>query len=626
MPTRLGRRPNAVIERFGGVHRRGVMGLLDALAWFMAVLVTSSLAFVESLKAFNPTEVIVLATVAALLQLGAGWATGLYRRAWRAGSVEEVHRVARAATMTTIGLVLSAMVLTDARRQVAAALLAGPPAAFLQLGVRLFLRSVGERMRAASHSRDGMRPALVFGAGAAGSRVINAMLNEESDLYPVGLLDDDVRLAKLRVRSVSVRGTRADLARVAQATGAEVLVLAMPSVTADDWAAIGREGRDCGLEVLNLPPVTQLFGTVTVKDFQPVTTQDLLGRDQVRTGLMDISNYLSDKRVLVTGAGGSIGSELCRQIRQFNPATLVMLDVDDTALQELQLGMEGHGLLDDRSLVIASVRDSRRMLEVFKRHRPQVVFHAAALKHLPLLEQNPEEGFKTNTLGTLSVLDAAAATGVERVVNVSTDKAADPTSVLGLTKRQGERLVASFADACDSGTYLSVRFGNVLGSRGSMLPTFRRQIAAGGPITVTDPDATRFFMTVEEAVGLVIDAGAVGRSGEVLVLDMGEPVNIAAVAHRLANEVEPPVEVVFTGLRPGEKLHEVLVSTDENAGRPHHPLISHVPVAALSVAERAELCAEIKSSAPDWVSATALDKGSDAGSDDVFLTLRQLAG
>ena len=172
------------------------------------------------------------------------------------------------------------------------------------------------------------------------------------------------------------------------------------------------------------------------------------------------------------------------------------------------------------------------------------------------------------------------------------------------------------------GTYV----GALLGSRGSMLPTFRRQIAAGGPVTVTDPDATRFFMTVEEAVGLVIDAGAVGRSGEVLVLDMGEPVNIAAVAHRLANEVEPPVEVVFTGLRPGEKLHEVLVSTDENAGRPHHPLISHVPVTALSVAERAELYAEIKSSAPDWVSATALDKGSDAGSDDVFLTLRQLAG
>jgi FlaA1/EpsC-like NDP-sugar epimerase len=251
------------------------------------------------------------------------------------------------------------MVLTDARRQVAAVLLAGPPGRLLTAGRAPVLRSVGERMRAASHSRDGMRPALVFGAGAAGSRVIDAMLNEESDLYPVGLLDDDVRLAKLRVRSVSVRGTRADLARVAQATGAEVLVLAMPSVTADDWAAIGREGRDCGLEVLNLPPVTQLFGTVTVKDFQPVTTQDLLGRDQVRTGLMDISNYLSDKRVLVTGAGGSIGSELCRQIRQFNPATLVMLDVDDTALQELQLGMEGHGLLDDRSLVIASVRDSQ---------------------------------------------------------------------------------------------------------------------------------------------------------------------------------------------------------------------------------------------------------------------------
>ena len=210
---------------------------------------------------------------------------------------------------------------------------------------------------------------------------------------------------------------------------AEVLVLAMPSSNSEEWAAIGRDARDCGLEVLNLPPVTQLFGNVTVKDFKPVSTQDLLGRDQVRTGLMDISNYLSDKRVLVTGAGGSIGSELCRQIRQFNPASLVMLDIDDTAIQELQLSLDGHGLLDNRSLVIASVRDSRRMLEVFKRHRPQVVFHAAALKHLPLLEQNPDEGFKTNTLGTLNVLEAAAATGVERVVNVSTDKAADPTNL-----------------------------------------------------------------------------------------------------------------------------------------------------------------------------------------------------
>jgi FlaA1/EpsC-like NDP-sugar epimerase len=624
MASPLGPRSTALVERLGGVHRRGVMGSLDALSWFFAVFATSSLAFVESYKAFEITDALTLAIAAALLQLGAGWSVGLYRKAWRAGSVEEVHRVARAATITTLGLVLCTLLITAARRQVAAVLLAGPLAGFMQLGVRLALRSAGEKLRAAGNSREGRRPALVFGAGTAGSRVIDAMLNEDSDLYPVGLLDDDRRLANLRVRSVSVRGSRADLARVATATGAEVLVMAMPSSSSEEWAAIGRDARDCGLEVLNLPPVTQLFGTVTVKDFKPVSTQDLLGRDQVRTGLMDISNYLSAKRVLVTGAGGSIGSELCRQIRQFNPASLVMLDIDDTAIQELQLSLDGHGLLDNRSLVIASVRDAQRMVEVFETHRPQVVFHAAALKHLPLLEQNPDEGFKTNTLGTLAMLEAAAATGVERVVNVSTDKAADPTSVLGVTKRQGERLVASFAHSGVAGTYLSVRFGNVLGSRGSMLPTFRRQIAAGGPITVTDPDATRYFMTVEEACGLVIDAGAVGSSGEVLVLDMGEPVKIADVAQRLAREVDPPVDVVFTGLRPGEKLHEVLTSSDEDAARPHHPLISHVPVEPYSEVERAELCDEIRATAPGW--AAARSSGTESAADGALLTLRQRAG
>jgi FlaA1/EpsC-like NDP-sugar epimerase len=622
MASPLGPRSTALIERLGGVHRRAVMGSLDSMSWFFAVLATSSLAFVESRKAFDVPNALGLALLAAGLQVGAGWATGLYRKAWRAGSVEEVHRVARAATITTIGLVLSTLLITDARRQVAAVLLAGPLAAFMQLGVRLVLRWSGEKIRATGHSRDGKRPALVFGAGIAGSRVIDAMLNEDSNLYPVGLLDDDKRLANLRVRSVSVLGTRADLARVATATGAEVLVMAMPTTSPDEWASIGRDARDCGLEVLNLPPVTQLFGSVTVKDFKPVSTQDLLGRDQVRTGLMDISNYLSDKRVLVTGAGGSIGSELCRQIRQFNPASLVMLDIDDTAIQELQLSMDGHGLLNNRSLVIASVRDAQRMVEVFETHRPQVVFHAAALKHLPLLEQNPDEGFKTNTLGTFNVLEAAAATGVERVVNVSTDKAADPTSVLGLTKRQAERLTASFAASGRPGTYLSVRFGNVLGSRGSMLPTFRRQIAAGGPVTVTDPDATRYFMTVEEAVGLVIDAGAVGSSGEVLVLDMGEPVKIADVAHRLANEVDPPVDVVFTGLRPGEKLHEVLTSLDEDAARPHHPLISHVPVAPYSDDERQVLCDQIREVAPGWISARESRKPDDGS----VLTLRQVTG
>jgi FlaA1/EpsC-like NDP-sugar epimerase len=286
--------------------------------------------------------------------------------------------------------------------------------------------------------------------------------------------------------------------------------------------------------------------------------------------------------VLVTGAGGSIGSELCNQLVRFAPAALVMLDRDESALHGLQLRLEGRAMLDDRNLVVADVRDAERMEQVFAEHRPEVVFHAAALKHLPLLEMHPGEAVKTNIWGTQHVLQAASQAGVDRFVNISTDKAADPISVLGYSKRIAEKLTAGTASST-SGTYLSVRFGNVLGSRGSVLTAFHAQIEAGGPITVTDADVTRYFMTVQEAVQLVIQAGAVGRDGEALVLDMGEPVRIADVARRLAAEAPRPVEIVYTGLRPGEKLHEVLLGADEADDRPAHPLISHVGVPPLRV-------------------------------------------
>jgi FlaA1/EpsC-like NDP-sugar epimerase len=230
--------------------------------------------------------------------------------------------------------------------------------------------------------------------------------------------------------------------------------------------------------------------------------------------------------------------------------------------------------------VVCDIRDAERLTEVFVEHRPEVVFHAAALKHLPLLEMHPSEAFKTNCVATQHLLDASIRFGVERFVNISTDKAADPCSVLGYTKRIAERLTAAAAQR-STGTYLSVRFGNVLGSRGSVLTSFRAQIESGGPITVTDPEVTRYFMTVEEAVELVIQAGAVGHDGEAMVLDMGEPVRIADVAQRLADQADRTIEIVFTGLRPGEKLHEVLLGVDEDDNRPTHPQISHVPVPPL---------------------------------------------
>jgi FlaA1/EpsC-like NDP-sugar epimerase len=262
----------------------------------------------------------------------------------------------------------------------------------------------------------------------------------------------------------------------------------------------------------------------------------------------------------------------------------MMLDRDESALHAVQLSLRGRALLDSPELILADLRDEQGIKVIFAERRPQVVFHAAALKHLSLLESYPGEAVKSNVWGTQTVLEAATAVGVERFVNISTDKAANPTCVLGYSKRITERLTA-YASRASDGTYLSVRFGNVLGSRGSVLTAFAAQIAAGGPITVTDPDVTRYFMTVQEAVQLVIQAAAIGRDGEALVLEMGQPVRIAQVARQMAEQAEAPVDIVYTGLRPGEKLHEELFGEGERDIRPLHPLISHVAVPTLSPGE-----------------------------------------
>jgi FlaA1/EpsC-like NDP-sugar epimerase len=345
-----------------------------------------------------------------------------------------------------------------------------------------------------------------------------------------------------------------------------------------------------------LPPVRELFeGNVDASDIRDLTTADLLGRHEIDTDLEAIAGYLTGKRVLVTGAGGSIGSELCKQIYRFAPERLIMLDRDESALHGVQLAIEGRALLDSPDLVLCDLRDRDAVEQVFDRMRPQVVFHAAALKHLTLLEQYPAEAVKTNVWSTLDLLEITAKVGVKRFVNISTDKAADPCSVLGYSKRVTERLTSHFA-AEAPGTYLSVRFGNVLGSRGSMLTTFQSQIERGGPLTVTDPHVTRFFMTIEEAVQLVVQAGAIGRTGEALVLDMGKPVSIAEVARLMAARADRRIAMEFTGLRPGEKLHEVLLARSEVDVRPVHHLISHVTVPSLHPAQARALDATAETS------------------------------
>lgn len=523
---------------------------------------------------------LLAAVIALVVQAIAGSLIGLYAGRWRFGSFDEVAGLFPAVAMTAG--VMSVVNFVAGRLVPASAPIVGAALSLVAMaGVRYWWRFVLDRRR--RPGQDMSRPAVVCGAGEGGVQVVTAMLrNPDSPWRPVALLDDDPAKRRLRITGVPVAGTITDLPAVAARYTAEVVVVAVPSAGAPLIRTVSAMALESGLEVHVLPPVAELFSShIGVSDLRLVTEADLLGRRVIETDIAAVSGYLTDQRVLVTGAGGSIGSELCRQLSRFGPAELVMVDRDESALHAVQLSLEGRALLDSPNLVVCDIRDENRVREVFAEHRPQVVFHAAALKHLTLLERHPAEAVKTNVSATSTVLEAALEAEVERFVNVSTDKAADPSSVLGFTKRVAERLTATAARRAE-GEFLSVRFGNVLGSRGSALQTFRAQIEAGGPVTVTDAEATRYFMTVEEAVQLVIQAGAVGRRGEVLVLDMGEPVRIGEVARLLIEQSGKHVDIVYTGLRPGEKLHETLYATGELPIRPCHPLISHVTVPPLA--------------------------------------------
>ena len=551
--------------------------LADGLSWLFAIWFFALARYDFAIGAFPIRGFVLIAPLAVAIHIAAGRVLRLYRGKYRVGSFEEVTGVVAAAAIAALS-VLTVDVL-DAPHPLPASvpLGAGAAAVTLMLGFRYVWRTVIYRRRRprAEHSAR----VLVFGAGEGGEQVVRAMLREPLSPYlPVGLLDDDPAKRHLQLAGVPVLGTREYVAAATRAANATALVIAMPSADAAILRELAAIADSAGLAVKVLPPVGELFGdAVGVRDIRDINLVDLLGRRPVETDLDSIAGYLTGRRVLVTGAGGSIGSELCRQIDRYAPTELLMLDRDESALHAVQLAITGRALLDSPDVILADIRDIEHLNRLFEERRPQVVFHAAALKHLPLLEQYPGEAVKTNVWGTLAVLQAAAAAGVERFVNISTDKAADPISVLGYSKRIAERLTAHVAHEA-TGTYLSVRFGNVLGSRGSVLTAFAAQVAAGGPVTVTDPAVTRYFMMVQEAVQLVIQAGAIGRDGEALVLDMGQPVRIDDVARMLTAKSRRPVDIVYTGLRPGEKLHEDLLAFGEPDLRPTHPLISHVPV------------------------------------------------
>lgn len=547
----------------------------DGFLIAVSVAIASAMRFEFDLSGPMWGSTFAFIVMAVAIQIALGMLEGLYMGAARFGSFDELAGLARAVGFGTFASAMLSRYVLDRLVPVSVSLAYGVGALVLMSALRYLWRLELERRRRPDVEKS--KKVIVYGAGEGGTQIITAMLrNPDSRYFPVALVDDDPAKAQLRISSARVEGPLSALCDVAERRGAEALVVAVPSAGPEVLRRAAETARECGLSVLVLPPVDDLLGEkLGVKDLRPVTEEDLLGRGSIDTDIDAIAQYLTAKRVLVTGAGGSIGSELCRQIHRFDPADLVMLDRDESLLHAVQLSIDGRGQLESRALVVADIRDRDRMLEVFEEWKPEVVFHAAALKHVPLLEMYPEEARKTNVQGTQNLLDVAARIGVERFVNISTDKAADPMNVLGFTKREAEQRTAAMA-AKSTGTFMSVRFGNVLGSRGSVLTAFREQIARGGPVTVTHRDVTRYFMTVGEAVQLVIQAGAIGNDGEILILDMGEPVKIADVAQRMVDAEGGDIEVVFTGLREGEKMHEILLAENEAGVPGPHPLITHV--------------------------------------------------
>ncbi|MEI2777026.1 MAG: nucleoside-diphosphate sugar epimerase/dehydratase [Tetrasphaera sp.] len=578
----------ALTSRWGPA---GPWPLVDGALWVCAVLLATFLRYDFAMEPTFTMSVMVVGALAALVHLAFGHLVGPYQEGHDRGSFGEITGLAKAVALTTLLVGIVVVVADDLGVPRSVPFIGGFTALVAMLAVRSTFRAWHIRKRSRAVPEDAT-PIIIFGAGSGGRMLVQALHDPASGYRPVALLDDDRRKFGRRIGPMQVAGTKEALRDVAEHTGARAIAIAIPSASSPFIRDMSARADALGLQVLVLPSARELLGRVGPADLRSLNLADLLGRRPVQLDEVAIADSIRGKVVLVTGAGGSIGSELCRQISKYQPARLILLDRDESALHATQLSLTGTALLESDDMALVDIRDQEALLAAFRQSRPDVVFHAAALKHLSLLERFPLEAYKTNVLGTRNVLAAARAVGVGNFVNISTDKAAEPTSVLGYSKRITERLTAGIAEQA-AGTYVSVRFGNVLGSRGSVLETFRAQVERGGPVTVTHPEVRRFFMLIPEAAQLVLQASAIGRDGDVLVLDMGEQVRILDVAHTLIKlSGRHDVQVHYTGLRTGEKLAEDLFSGPEQAQPTSHELVSRVDVPALPAEELPGIAAD----------------------------------
>ncbi|WP_168122737.1 nucleoside-diphosphate sugar epimerase/dehydratase [Paenibacillus sp. HB172176] len=499
----------------------------------------------------------------------------LYKKAWEYASIGELTIIAKAIFLTAAATAALQLLFAQSA-----------PIKLLTITLMLHLLLIGGSrlswriIRGGFNKQSGKRKrTLIVGAGSAGTMLARQLMsNSDTELLPVAFIDDDAYKQMLDIMGLPVVGSVSNIVTKVQELQIDCIVIAIPSLSKRQLYKIYTECAKSTARTQTIPMLEDLAtGRISVTQFRDVRVEDLLGREPVELNIESISEYVTKKVVLVTGAGGSIGSEVCRQIARFLPDKLVLLGHGENSIYAIE--MELKELFKDTSMTfyteIADLQDAEKMQAIMQKHRPNVVYHAAAHKHVPLMERNPEEAFKNNVLGTLNAARAASKSKVDTFVMISTDKAVNPTSVMGATKRIAEMIIQHM-DQLHPTRFVAVRFGNVLGSRGSVIPLFQKQIAKGGPVTVTHPEMVRYFMTIPEASRLVIQAGALARGGEIFVLDMGEPVKIIDLAQnviRMSGYAVEEIGIEFTGIRPGEKLFEEMLKDSEMMEKQVYPKI-----------------------------------------------------
>lgn len=506
----------------------------------------------------------------------------LYTRIWRYAGMREMVAVLIATTLGA-GLFYTGMYVFDKSLPRSIYLISW----ILSTGVigigRMVLHYIAMRYGGKQSTDADMVNTLIIGAGDAGATIAREIERyHKRSRKVIGFIDDDESKFNRLMDGVRILGNRHDIPSIVKENKVKEIIIAMPSVTRNEIRNIMEICSPLKCKVNTLPGMYQLLDDeVLVSHLHPVSIEDLLERDEVRLDMDIVEHYIRDKVVLVTGAGGSIGSEICRQIMRVGPKQLLLLGHGENSIY--LINQELKNIYKDGPIIpiIADIRDKQQLDQIFTQYNPQVVFHAAAHKHVPLMEIQPMAAVLNNIYGTRNVADVAGRHGVERFVMISTDKAVNPTSVMGATKRVAEKVIISMNDTYDT-KYITVRFGNVLGSRGSVIPLFKKQIEAGGPVTVTDPEMTRYFMTIPEASQLVLQAGAMGKGGEVFLLDMGEPVKIIDLARNMIRlsglEPDKDIHIKITGLRPGEKKYEELLTSEEGTNRTNHTKIFEAPL------------------------------------------------